>query len=125
MVDNLRLFVANGRLSGASGFIGSMLKIKPILQVSDEGKIVSFEKIRTQKKSLSRMVELILEDVKDMKDFIILYDTSNNIEGLNFLKEEIEKAYPAYKQLEAPITPVIGCHTGVGTVGIACFELEK
>ncbi|MCK5388765.1 MAG: DegV family EDD domain-containing protein, partial [Candidatus Izimaplasma sp.] len=44
LVDNLRLFIANGRLSGASGFIGSMLKIKPILEVTLEGKIESFEK---------------------------------------------------------------------------------
>lgn len=123
MVDNLRLFVANGRLSGASGFVGSMFKIKPILEVNDEGKIVSFEKIRTQKKSLSRMVDVILEDLKDVKDFIITYDTSNNIEGLNYVKQRMEEAYPGYKYYEAPITPVIGCHTGVGTVGIAYFEV--
>lgn len=125
MVDNLRLFVANGRLSGASGFVGSMLKIKPILEVNDLGKIVSFEKVRTQKKSLSRMVELILNDVKEMNDFIILYDTSNNQEGLEFVQEKIEEAHPGYKYLAAPITPVIGCHTGVGTVGIAAFDLSK
>lgn len=125
MVDNLRLFVANGRLSGASGFIGSMFKIKPILEVNDEGKIVSLEKIRTAKKSLSRMVELILEDLKDVKDFIITYDTSDNLEGLEFIKGKIEEVYPDCKSIEAPITPVIGCHTGSGTVGIAFFDLSK
>ncbi len=124
MVDNLRLFVANGRLSGASGFIGSMLKIKPILKVDDEGRIVSFEKIRTQRKSLSRMVELILNDIKELKDFIIIYDTSDNTKGIEFVKSEIENVYPDYKYLEAPITPVIGCHTGVGTVGVAYFDLS-
>ncbi len=125
MVDNLRLFVANGRLSGASGFIGSMFKIKPILELNDEGKIVSFEKVRTQRKSLTRMVELILLGLKDLDDFIITYDTSDNIEGFEYVKGEIEKVYPDYKYLEAPITPVIGCHTGVGTVGIAYFDLSK
>jgi len=124
-VNNLRLFVANGRLSGASGFIGSMFKIKPILIVNDEGKIVSLEKIRTEKKSLSRMVELILNDVKDVKDFIILYNTSDNVEGIAFVKGEIKKAYPDYKYIEAPITPVIGCHTGTGAVGVAYFDLSK
>lgn len=123
MVDNLRLFVANGRLSGASGFVGSMFKIKPILEVNDEGKIVSFEKIRTQKKSLARMVDVILEDLKEVENFIITYDTSNNIEGLNYVKQRMEEAYPGYKYYEAPITPVIGCHTGVGTVGIAYFSV--
>jgi DegV family protein with EDD domain len=125
MVDNLRLFVANGRLSGASGFIGSMFKIKPILEVNDDGKIVSFEKIRTQKKSLSRMVDLILDDLKDLEDFIITYDTSDNVEGLEYVKSRIKEVYPDYTFIEAPITPVIGCHTGEGTVGIAYFDLSK
>ncbi len=46
-VDTLKYLVANGRLSGASGFVGSLLKLKPLLQVSKEGTIDSVEKIRT------------------------------------------------------------------------------
>lgn len=125
MVDNLRLFVANGRLTGAAGFIGSMFKIKPILEVNTEGKIVPFKKIRTQKKALRGMLDLIIEDISKLDDFVITYDTSNNIEGLNYVKEEMELAFPGYKYYEAPITPVIGCHTGVGTVGVAYFDLTK
>jgi DegV family protein with EDD domain len=124
MVDNLRLFVKNGRLSGASGFVGSMFKIKPILEVNDEGKIVPFKKIRTQKRALKEMVELVIEDLKNIDDFIVTYNTSNNLEGLAYVKERMEEAYPGYRYIEAPITPVIGCHTGVGTVGIAYFDLN-
>jgi len=125
MVDNLRLFVANGRLTGAAGFIGSMFKIKPILEVNTDGKIVPFKKIRTQRKALKGMLDLVIEDVSKLEDFVVTYDTSDNIEGLNYLKDEMEKAFPGYKYYEAPITPVIGCHTGVGTVGIAYFDLTK
>ena len=125
MVDNLRLFVANGRLSGASGFLGSMLKIKPILQVNDEGNIVPFLKVRTQKKALIEMVNIIIEDCKKLEDFIITYDTSDNVSGIKFIKDEMEKAFPGYKYYEAPITPVVGCHTGIGTVGIAYFDLSQ
>lgn len=124
MVDNLRLFVANGRLSGASGFIGSMFKIKPILEVNDAGKIVPFKKIRTQKRALEEMVELVINDLKTIDNFIVTYDTSNNIEGLTYIKERMAEAYPNYNFIEAPITPVIGCHTGIGTVGIAYFDLD-
>ena len=125
MVDNLRLFVANGRLSGASGFIGSMFKIKPILEVNDEGKIVSLEKIRTQKKSLARMADIILGDLENIENFIMTYISSENLEGLMYVKSRIEEIYPNHKYIEAPITPVIGCHTGVGTVGVAFFDLSK
>ncbi len=125
MVDNLRLFVANGRLSGASGFLGSMLKIKPILEVDETGHIVPFKKIRTQKKALIEMVNLVIEDCKKLDDFIVTYDTSDNLEGLKFIKDKMEEAFPGYKYYEAPITPVVGCHTGIGTVGIAYFDLTN
>ena len=125
MVDNLRLFVANGRLSGASGFIGSMFKIKPILEVNEAGKIVSLEKIRTQKKSLARMADIILGDLEKVENFIMTYISSDNLDGLRYMKTRIEEVYPNHKFIEAPITPVIGCHTGVGTVGVAFFNLGK
>ena len=125
MVDNLRLFIANGRLSGASGFIGSVLKIKPILQVTLEGKIESFEKVRTAKKALIKVVEIILSDLEKMSDFIMIYETSDNLEAIKYVKNAIEAVYPNHKQLQAPLTPVIGCHTGTGAIGIAFYDLTK
>lgn len=125
LVDNLRLFIANGRLSGASGFIGSMLKIKPILEVTLEGKIESFEKVRTAKKALVRLAEVILADLAKMDDFIVLYETSDNLDAIEFVKERITEAYPNHKSIQAPITPVIGCHTGTGAIGIAYYDLSK
>lgn len=125
MVDNLRLFVANGRLTGAAGFIGSMFKIKPILQVNNEGKIVPFEKIRTQRRSLERMVEVLLKDLESVEDFVITYISSDNLKGIEYAKNRIREVYPNHKFIEAPITPVIGCHTGVGTVGLAFYDISK
>ncbi len=123
LVDDLRLFIANGRLSGASGFIGSMLKIKPILEVTLEGKIEPFEKIRTAKKALIKMVEIVLSDLEKMDDFIMIYETSDNLDAIEYIKAAVEAVYPKHKQLQAPITPVIGCHTGTGTIGIAFYDL--
>ncbi len=125
MVDSLRLLVKNGRLSGASGFLGSVLKIKPILEVNDEGKIVPFEKVRTQKKALENMVNHVLQDLETINDFVITYNTSDNLEGYEYVKSRIEAVYPNVKSYAAPITPVIGCHTGHGTVGIAYFNMDS
>lgn len=125
MVDNLRLFVANGRLSGASGFVGSMLKIKPILEVNSEGAIVPFKKIRSQKRALTEMVELVIEDCKKLDKFVVTYNTSNNLEGLQYVMDRMEEEFPGYIHYATPITPVVGCHTGVGTVGIAYFDLSN
>ncbi len=125
MVDNLRLLVKNGRLSGASGFLGRVFKIKPILEVNDDGKIVPFEKVRTQQKALTKMVEHVLADLESLDNIVITYNTSDNKEGFEYVKSRIDEHYEDVPAYAAPITPVIGAHTGVGTVGIAYFDLDK
>ncbi|MFW5892668.1 MAG: DegV family protein [Bacillota bacterium] len=125
MVDNLRLLVKNGRLSGFSGMMGRLLKIKPILQVNDEGKIVPFEKVRTHNKALKRMIDQILSDLENVENFVVTYDTSDNKEGFKTVFNAIEEKYPDHVHYAAPITPVIGAHTGSGTVGVAYFDLDK
>ncbi|MFW6298125.1 MAG: DegV family protein [Bacillota bacterium] len=125
MVDNLRLLVKNGRLSGFSGMMGRLLKIKPILQVNDEGKIVPFEKVRTSNKALKRMIDQILSDLESVENFVVTYDTSDNKEGFETVFNAIEEKYPDHVHYPAPITPVIGAHTGSGTVGVAYFDLDK
>ena len=63
--------------------------------------------------------------LKQLQNFVVTYDTSDNQEGIDYVKARMEEAFPGYKYYEAPITPVIGCHTGIGTVGIAYFDLDK
>ncbi len=125
LVDNLRLLVKNGRLSGAAGFMGRMLKIKPILQVNDEGKIVPFEKVRTLNKALKKMADQILSDLEGKENFVVTYDTSDNKEGFEYVFNRVEEAHPNHTYYAAPITPVIGAHTGIGTVGVAYFDMDK
>ncbi|TVP95436.1 MAG: DegV family protein [Acholeplasmatales bacterium] len=124
MVDNLRLLVKNGRLSNAQGFLGGLLKIKPILAVNESGKIVPYEKVRTQRKALEKMADHVIKDLKSLRNFVVTYNTSDNTEGYNYLKSRIEDAFPNHTYYTAPITPVIGCHTGAGTVGVAYFDLD-
>jgi fatty acid-binding protein DegV len=71
------------------------------------------------------MVDHVLDDLKTIKNFVITYDTSDNKEGFDYVKSRIDEAYPNNRFYAAPITPVIGCHTGVGTVGIAYFNLDN
>lgn len=125
LVDDLRLLVKNGRLSGFSGMMGRLLKIKPILQVNDEGKIVPFEKVRTHHKALKKMIDQILSDLEGVENFVVTYDTSDNKEGFEAVFNAIEEKYPNHTHYAAPITPVIGAHTGTGTVGVAYFDLDK
>ena len=117
-VDTLKFLVKNGRLSGASGLIGSMLKIKPLLHLSHDGRVEAIEKIRTRKKALNRLVEKFLEDHQEKNIEVFLIHAN----ALDTAKEVREKLLEKREDLKAidihPLTPVVGAHAGPGALGI-------
>lgn len=123
-VETLRYLVMNGRLSGAAGFMGSLMKIKPMLEVTKEGKVESIEKIRTSSKATLRVIEKFLEEIKgkEVETFIL---NTNNDERAAFIKESVLKERPDLGDIKIyPLTPVVGAHAGPGTVGIG-YILKK
>lgn len=119
-VDSLTQLVNNGRLSGAQAFFGKMLKIKPILQVQNDGSIVAIEKYRNIKKALKDITNKI-NQYTNGKDYYahILYAGKSPLRDyfIKLLKEELnlENLY------EAPATPVVGAHIGPDVIGIGIF----
>lgn len=118
VVDNLDYLRMNGRLSNASALIGNLLKIKPILKINEEGKVVVFEKIRTKSKATERMLEIFLDITKDKDvDCFILY-TNNYDEALNF-KDKILTKTDKFENINLyPLPPVIGVHAGPGAFAV-------
>ncbi len=122
-VDTLKYLVKNGRLSNASGLIGSLLKIKPLLEVNSLGKVVTKEKIRTTKKARALMKKRFIAETKD-KDVISFLIYTNNMQDVFDIKDEYEEA-GLKDMLLIPLTPVVGCHAGPGTMGVGYIERRK
>lgn len=116
-VDTLKYLVKNGRLSGAAGFFGQMLKLKPLLEVSKEGKVVTLDKIRTTAKARNEMVERFLPEIvgKSVDVFIIF---TNNFEEATEIKNQLLQRTELKDVRMVPLTPVVGCHAGPGTMGL-------
>ncbi len=121
-VDSLEYLVKNGRLSGAAGFIGKYLKIKPILELFDDGTIQAVEKIRTTKKALEGVTNRFNEYVKGRKYFAYIVYTGDEL--LNFFKTVLKETSSIDGLLESPCTPVVGCHVGGNAIGIGIFLLD-
>jgi len=119
-VDTLKYLVKNGRLSNASGLLGSLLKIKPLLEVSKAGKVETLTKIRTTAKAREEMKRIFLAEVKGKKivPFIVY---TNNMQEMFDIKDEYE-AEGLEDMLLIPLTPVVGCHAGPGTMGVGYIE---
>lgn len=125
VVDNLMYLVKNGRLSGASGFAGTLLKIKPILTITKEGKIVSFEKVKTHRKAVERAIQIFDEFIGDSKKGKIYIVHTVREDDAKELAKYIDSKHPGFETEIQMITPAVGAHIGYGVLGIAGFVLDK
>ncbi|CDR31446.1 DegV domain-containing protein SAV0749 [Acholeplasma oculi] len=123
LVDTLKYLVKNGRLSAAAGLIGTLLKIKPLLKIMEDGSLKPYEKIRTTTKAQKRIMEIVLEETQGKKvDFYIAYTT--NLEKAQSLEAELREARPDANVTIIPLTPVVGAHAGPGTLGLGYALLD-
>jgi len=119
LVDTLTNLQKGGRLSNAQALIGSLLKIKPLLEFQD-GKIVAIEKIRTQKKAIAKIEEMLASEFekhegKQLTACLIHANAKNFGESY---KAELEEKFPQVKFVMQEFGPVVGTHLGEGALGI-------
>ncbi|BCB05708.1 DegV family protein [Bacillus sp. KH172YL63] len=117
MVDDLAHLQRGGRLSQAQAIIGSLLQVKPLLHFADKV-IVPFEKIRTRKKALKRVEDLLGEAVKSGEAFQASIIHANREEDAIAWKNELEEKYPNVEFNVSYFGPVIGTHLGEGSMGM-------
>ncbi|OZM56515.1 fatty acid-binding protein DegV [Lottiidibacillus patelloidae] len=120
MADDLSHLHRGGRLNAAQLLVGSMLKIKPLLSFVDK-KIVPFEKIRTRKKAIKRILELFDEDINGSQVKATVIHSQREEEACA-LKAEIEAKYPNAEVVVSHFGPVIGTHLGEGSIGMAWYK---
>jgi DegV family protein with EDD domain len=126
VLQTLEFLKKGGRIGGASALLGTALNLKPILML-DEGKIESYEKIRTKQKALLRLVEILHQKSEGKTPIHLALIQASAEQDAKFLLAEIKKGFRDQDISELFITgisPVIGTHAGPGAIGI-CFLTEK
>lgn len=117
MVDDLTNLQRGGRLNGAAALIGSLLQVKPILQFEDKV-IVPFEKIRTKKRAMKRIVELFDKAYQKGEPLqAAIIHANNEAEAIEW-KKEMEQQYPNAEFVLSYFGAVIGTHLGEGAMGL-------
>lgn len=114
----LDYLIYNGRLKGGKAFFGKMLSVCPVIHFSEEGECVPLCSVRTQKKALARLCEIVKEKIADKnpEEYILLH-VYTGTSVLDKLKE-IEKDYGVACNHEPVImSPVSGCHNGPWLAG--------
>lgn len=115
VVDSLEHLHRGGRIGGVSAALGSLLQVKPVLQVTD-GKLELFEKVRTRKKALQRAIDLVREAADTSKPITAVYAHTKD-DGEVF-RTQVAEAFPGVEVRLDSLGPVIGTHVGPGLLGI-------
>lgn len=127
MVDTLHYLKKGGRITPAAAAIGSLLKLKPVLQIQGE-KLDSFAKARTVKQAKSMMIDAMKNDFANrFKDtdgthmhLQIAY--THNEEAAEAFKAEVQAAFPSMEIVMQPLSLSVSCHIGPGALAIACTK---
>ena len=117
-VDDLVYLKRGGRISSTTALVGTLLSIKPILHVSDEGKLVSLRKARGRKAA----VQGLFEDMKSLalnpSEHTVFISHADCMNDAQSLADMIEKEFSPKKIVIGDISPVIGAHAGPGTLAL-------
>jgi DegV family protein with EDD domain len=117
-VDSLFHLKRGGRVSSMTAIVGSILKIKPIMKVDDEGRLVVVGKAMGRKKALKNLVENMFDGMDLNGDDPIFISHGDCIEDVEYVKNLILERLPKTKIFVNYIGAVIGSHSGAGTLAI-------
>lgn len=119
MVDDLKHLLRTGRTTRLEAFIGKTLKIKPFLYANKYGKLVPIEKGVSRKKTISLIVNKMIENIKSFDDNPIIFISHGDAEdSAKYAIDEIKKLTPIKDFFVDIISPVIASHSGPGTLAI-------
>ena len=117
-VDDLNHLKRGGRVSAAAALFGTMLSVKPVLHVDDQGRLIPMEKCRGRKASLLALVDHMEKDALDPEHGPVFISHGDCLEEAEFLAEEIRRRFGTKTIHISYVGPVIGSHTGAGVMAL-------
>ena len=125
-VDDLNHLKRGGRISTASAFIGTMLSIKPVLDVDFKGHLIPIQKVRGRKKAVLELLNKMKMDIENPDGQTVFISHGDAEEDALYLKSKIMEAFPKIKDITVGyIGPVIGAHSGPGTIALFYYGKER
>ena len=125
-VDDLNHLKRGGRVSATAAFVGTMLGIKPVMHTDSEGRLTPVSKARGTKAALRALVDKVGEiGVEPEKNQPMLICHANCPESVEYIKGLLKERFGVTDVRDEFIGPVIGAHTGCGTLGLFFVGTER
>ena len=130
-LETLKYLKKGGRITPAAAAIGTVLNLKPVLQIQGE-KLDAYAKVRGKKQAKRVMLKAAQEDMQERfaeyeKEGLMCIESAytGNPEEAEEFKKEIEAAFPGHEVRMAPLSLSIACHIGYGALAIGCTKKVK
>ena len=120
-VDTLEYLHRGGRIGTASKFIGTALSIKPVLHI-DDGHVAPLERIRTKKRALARLVELVEQNTEPGRPLTVAVGQGQAEEEARWITEELRTRLLLQAVYQIEVGATIGTHAGPGVVGVGFYQ---
>lgn len=124
-VDDLYHLHRGGRISKATAVVGTMVKIKPIIHMDNEGKLQVIGKERGRKKSLNRIVDMSVEQARGWENDMVMITHGDCLEDAQYVASLVREKMRVEHVLINNIGTVIGSHTGPGVVAVFCMGEKR
>lgn len=127
MVDTLYYLKKGGRITPAAAALGTLLKLKPVLQIQGE-KLDAFAKARTVKQAKSIMIEAMKSDFENRfndpngEHIHLEMAYTHDKEAAEAFKTEVQEAFPGMEIIMNPLSLSVSCHIGPGALAVACSK---
>lgn len=123
LVDTLDYLQKGGRIGKASALVGSLLKIKPIISINDEGEIYAIDKARGKNKAKAKAFALLSEKFQGPVSAAVFHADQED-EAKDWL-EQVKEKFDVREIVTVDLGPAVGTHAGPGTVGCVMVPLEE
>ena len=117
-VDDLMFLKRGGRINAATAVMGTMLSIKPVLHVDNDGKLISVSKARGRKAAIDALCAKLGETGTDLTEQTVFISHGDCIDDANYLAKKIKEKYSVKGVLIGFVGTVIGAHSGPGTLAV-------
>ena len=124
-VDDLHFLKRGGRISATTAAVGSMLKIKPVLHVNNEGKLVNIGKARGRKASLNTLVDRMEATAVNPREQTVFISHGDSLEDAQYVARLVSERMGVKDIRINYVGPVIGAHSGPGTLALFYLGTER
>ena len=124
-IDDLMFLKRGGRISGATAIVGSMLSIKPVMHVDNDGHLIKVSTARGRKASIKALADEAAKRGVDLENQTIFISHGDCLEEANFLADIMRSRFKVKDVVVNYVGPVIGAHSGPGTIALFFLGTER